>query len=153
MFRTSLLFFVLVPILINAQEKYKQRRTLLPNGGLDLFWGVEFDRLYLKLVSKKAKHIMFALSYNDIPTDGIIAGHDAEKNEILRDLHLDFAGNILKIEIVSMYLEENRTLILHPRFSGKHLQPCTWRKRKCQTWQDWVCWRLSQYWSIPRAGQ
>ena len=99
MFRTSLLNFILVPILITAQEKYKQRRTLLPNGGLDLFWGVEFDRLYLKLVSKKAKHIAFALSYNDIPTDGIIAGHDAENNEFLRDLHLDFAGNILKIRL------------------------------------------------------
>ena len=100
MFRISILNLVLVPILINAQEKYKQQRTLLPNGGLDLFWGVEFERLYLKLVSKKAKNIAFALSYTDIPTDGIIAGYDAEKNEFISDLHLDFAGN-MKISIVS----------------------------------------------------
>ena len=112
----SLLYFILIPILINAQEKYKQRRTLLSNGGLDLFWGVEFDRLYLKLVSKKAKHIAFALSYTDIPTDGIIAGQDAENNRFIRDLHLDFAGNTI---------DEKHIFILHSRFSGKHLQPCT----------------------------
>ena len=116
MFRISILNLVLVPILINAQEKYKQQRTLLPNGGLDLFWGVEFERLYLKLVSKKAKHIAFALSYTDIPTDGIIAGYDAEKNEFISDLHLDFAGNI------SIYLLRFNPVF---RFSGKHLQPCT----------------------------
>ena len=89
----TLINLFLVPILINAQEKYKQRRSLLPNGGLELFWGVEFDRLYFKLVSKNAKHIAFALSYSDIPTDGIIAGYDEQKNEFINDLHLDFAGN------------------------------------------------------------
>ena len=89
--------FICVPILINAQEKYKQRRTILPNSGLDLFWGVEFDRLYFKLISKNAKYIAIALSYNDIPTDGIIAGYDAEKREFIHDLHLDFAGKITRI--------------------------------------------------------
>ena len=89
--------FICVPILINAQEKYKQRRTILPNAGLDLFWGVEFDRLYFKLISKNAKYIAIALSYNDIPTDGIIAGYDAEKREFIHDLHLDFAGKITRI--------------------------------------------------------
>ena len=96
MFGLSLINFIVIPILIHAQEKYKQRRTLLSDGGLDLYWGVEFDRLYLKLVSKNANNILFALSYTEIPTDGFIAGHDAEKNKFIHDLHLDFAGNIIK---------------------------------------------------------
>ena len=92
MFRKYLLYLVTILNVISAQEKYKQQRTLLPNGGLTLSWGVEFDRLYFKLVSKNAKSVAFVLSYNDIPTDGIFAGYYKEDSDFIHDLHLDFAG-------------------------------------------------------------
>ena len=79
---------------IFAQEKYKQQRELLPNGGLTLHWGVEYGRFYFKTVSKTSKHVLLLFSYNDVPTDGILTGLDANQKPFMRDLHLDFAGGL-----------------------------------------------------------
>ena len=91
-----LVFLLLVNLLpVFAQEKYKQQKELLPNGELTLYWGVEYGRFYFKTVSKSDKQILLLFSYNDIPTDGIISGLDQTQKAIIKDLHLDFAGNYI----------------------------------------------------------
>ena len=91
--------FLILILLVNflaifAQEKYKQQRKLLPNGGLTLYWGVEYGRFYFKTVSKTSKHVLLLFSYNDVPTDGILTGLDDNQKPFMRDLHLDFAGGL-----------------------------------------------------------
>ena len=82
---------MLMSMNVFAQEKYKQYRNLL-NGRLSIYWGIEYDRLYFKAEAKNSKQIVLLFSFNDVPTDGLVAGFDQDNNKILEDLHLDFAG-------------------------------------------------------------
>lgn len=89
---SAIQLLLLMSMSVFGQEKYKQYRKNLLDGKLSLYWGTEYDRIYFKIEAKDSKQVLFLFSYNEVPTDGFVAGIDGENNEILRDLHLDFAG-------------------------------------------------------------
>ena len=104
----NLQYLLLFVSTVLGQEKYKQSKQLL-NGRFSFFWGVEYDRLYFKILAKNSKFLTLSYSYNDVPTDGFIAGLDSQGNGIIKDIHLDFAGRKIiyniykKIEIKKIY--------------------------------------------------
>ena len=103
----NLQYLLLFVSTVLGQEKYKQSKQLL-NGRFSFFWGVEYDRLYFKILAKNSKFLALSYSYNDVPTDGFIAGLDSQGNGVIKDIHLDFAGrkiiyNIYKNKIKKKY--------------------------------------------------
>ena len=86
----TLLIFSLHALATSAQ--YSQQRELLPGGKLSLGWGVEGDKLHFKLVAAGSKAVVLLFSYSDVPTDGMVVGHSEDGAQVVRDLHLDFAG-------------------------------------------------------------
>ena len=88
------LISVLHPLVTSVPERYSQQRELLP-GKLSLAWGAEGGRLHFKLVAAGSKSVVLLFSYSDVPTDGMIVGHSEDGAQVVRDLHLDFAGILI----------------------------------------------------------
>ena len=78
------LISLLHPLVTSVPERYSQQRELLPGGELSLAWGVEGGRLHFKLVAAGSKSV-----------DGMIVGHSEDGAQVVRDLHLDFAGILI----------------------------------------------------------
>ena len=81
-------------------EKYTQNKELLPNGVLTLYWTVAYGRFYFKTVTGRGDNVVLAYSYNDVPIDGFIAGYDESATKFINDLHIDFAGLYLNIQLI-----------------------------------------------------
>ena len=93
------LISLLHPLVTSVPERYSQQRELLPGGKLSLAWGVEGDKLHFKLVAAGSKSVVLLFSYSDVPTDGMIVGHSEDGAQVVRDLHLDFAGICVVLQL------------------------------------------------------